>query len=472
MATKMISSAPQSRNAGDPGNRLLQNLKDYTGRSSLLFWQRQAIFFGTTVLTAFYFTLANSVMFYLVILVCEFQDYMIARRVARLKNDQKHLIKASLLWVLVNTLLSATAISAYAISVAAQQNTGEYFTPLFFLFAAALFAAMNNHQIVLAIGLRLGIYGATFLFIVLKDIWKDVPPISSDLWLQFFTVIFVMYFLIDCSIVFLKLYRKNLAQLDTLKMEHERTKAAYVIKSQFVSTVSHELRTPLTSIKGSIDLINSGALGPVPREMERMLEMAGKNGERLSRLIDDVLDLQKIESGEMRFRHEPIDVQETVMEAVSANQGLAEKHNVKVEMVSCDVELLWIMADEHRLVQVISNMISNAAKFSSNGGQVRVGCSSHGGRVRIYVEDEGIGIPQGSKNTVFDRFSQIDSSDERHFGGSGLGMNISKEIVESFGGTIDYESELGTGTTFFVEFPACDHGGIQTGFELMNSSAA
>ncbi len=462
----------QSLNAGESGDRVLQNLKDYTSACFALFWQRQAIFFGTTVLTAFYFDLANAVMFYLVLLVCELQDYMIARRVAGLKDDQQRLIKSSLLWVIVNTTLSAIAISAYAISVASQQNTGEHFTPLFFLFAAALFAAMNNHQIVIAIALRLVIYGATFIFIVLKDIWRDAPPLSSDLWLQFFTVIFVMYFLIDCSIVFLKLYRKNLSQLEKLRMEHERTKAAYIIKSRFISTVSHELRTPLTSIKGSLDLINSGALGPVPKKIERMLEMAGKNGERLSRLINDVLDLQKIESGEMIFRHEPIEVQEIVLEVVSANQGLGEKHNVKIEMASFDEEPLWITADEHRLVQVITNMISNAAKFSATDGRVRVGCYNNGGRVRIFVKDEGIGIPRDSKDIVFDRFSQIDSSDERHFGGSGLGMNISKEIVESFGGTIDYESELGAGSTFFVEFPACDPGDAHAGFGLKSSSAA
>lgn len=454
MRFALFSSSPE-----DPGSaerRLLQNLKDYTSIAFALLWQRQAIFLAATILTAFFFNPINALVFYVVILGCEVQDLAIARKVARLTEGQSRAIRMSLLWIMVNTALSASAISLYVISVALKQNHGEHFTPLFFLFAAALFAAMNNHQILQAIVLRLSIYGVTFLFIVSRDLWVERPPLSSELWLQFFTVIFVMYFLIDCSIVFLKLYRKNLAHLDKLKDEHEKTKAAYIVKSQFVSTVSHELRTPLTSIKGSLDLINSGALGPIPTQMQSLIKMASQNGQRLSNLINDVLDLQKIEAGEMRFRDEIINVQAFLKDAVSTNQGLADRHKVIIEEDIADEEPLHIMGDEARLMQVIANMISNAAKFSSEGGRVLVGCAKSGTRVRIYVKDDGIGIPEGSRDEVFGRFSQIDSSDERHVGGTGLGMNISKEIIERMQGRIDYESEFGVGSTFFVDLPLLD----------------
>ncbi len=444
--------------AGDttkvPDGRLLQNLRDYTWAAFALLWQRQAIYLATTLLTGFYFDPINATIFYCTIVFCELQDIIIARRVRRLQVNQKRAIQSSLVWILLNTILSSAAICLYAISVAFKQETGGHFTPLFFLFAAALFAAMNNHQLVLALGIRLAMYGLSFLVIVFTDIWIARPGLGSELWLHFFTVIFVMYFLIDCSIVFLRLYRKNLAQLEALRQEHERTKAAYIVKSQFISTVSHELRTPLTSIKGSLDLLNSGAMGEIPENMQSLLKMAGKNSKRLSNLIDDVLDLQKIEAGEMNYRKDVLNVQALVNEAVNSNVGYATAHNVTlVEECPEDTPLL-IEGDETRLMQVMANMISNAAKFSKEDGIVTVGCKSNGDKVRIYVKDTGCGIPDGAENKVFGRFTQLDSSDQRRAAGSGLGMNISKEIVEHHNGIIDYVSEIGRGTTFFTEFLA------------------
>jgi len=441
---------------GLASEQLLQNLKDYTSVSFALLWQRQAIFFGATVLTAFYFDPINALIFYCVILFGEIQDINIARRVARLNPSQRDEIMKSLIWVLQNTLLTSGAICVYAVSVAFKQETGGHFTPLFFLFAAALFAAMNNHQLLMALVVRLVMYGLSFLVIVFSDIIIARPPLSSDIWLQFFTTIFVMYFLIDCSIVFLRLYRRNLDQIEALKEEHKHTKAAYVAKSQFVSTVSHELRTPLTSIKGSLDLLNSGAMGEIPENMVGLLDMAGRNSVRLSQLIDDLLDLQKIEAGELKYRIRTIDVAEFVADAVRSNAGYANIGKVEI-ILDCEQSTpLLIEADEARLMQVMANMISNAVKFSDEGGVVRVGCRRLGQTARIFVEDSGPGIPDGMKQRVFDRFSQLDSSDQRRAMGSGLGMNISKEIVEHLGGTIDYVSRVGTGTTFFTDFPVLE----------------
>ncbi|WP_420584948.1 sensor histidine kinase [Ruegeria sp.] len=445
--------AQPDRPKGEPENRLLQNIKDYTAMSFALLWQRQAIFLATTILTGFFFDPINALLFYGIILVCEVQDLLLAKRVPRLKPEQHKAIAMMVAWILLNTILSATAICLYAVSVAFKQPTGGHFTPLFFLFAAALFAAMNNHQFVWAMAVRLAMYGVSFMVIVVKDIWVERPELSSDLWLQFFTVIFVMYFLIDCSLVYLRLYRRNLEQLEKLREEHERTKAAYIAKSQFISTVSHELRTPLTSIKGSLDLINSGALGPVPESMQNLVELAGKNSERLASLINDVLDIQKMEAGEMNYREGIIDVHELVREAISCNLGYVSAHNVEIAEDIRGSGKVYIKGDATRLSQVLANMISNAAKFSFDGGEVTVGCEEAGSQVRIFVKDEGVGIPKGSRAKVFDRFSQIDSSDERHVGGTGLGMNISKEIVEHFGGKIDYKSKLGEGTEFFIELP-------------------
>ena len=426
--------------------------------SFALLWQRQAIFLATTILTAFFFEPINALLFYGTILICEVQDLMLAKRVPRLKPDQHKAIAMMVAWILLNTILSSAAICLYAVSVAFKQSTGGHFTPLFFLFAAALFAAMNNHQFVWAMAVRLTMYGVSFMVIVVTDIWIEQPELSSELWLHFFTVIFVMYFLIDCSLVFLKLYRRNLEQLEKLKEEHERTKAAYIAKTQFISTVSHELRTPLTSIKGSLDLINTGALGEVPESMQSLVHLAGKNSERLASLINDILDIQKMEAGEMNYREATVDVRALVQEAISSNLGYVSAHNVEIVEDIKDDSDVFIKGDASRLLQVLANMISNAAKFSFDGGQITVGYEKSGGVVRIFVKDQGIGIPKGSREKVFDRFSQIDSSDERHAGGTGLGMNISREIVEHFGGTIDYQSKLGKGTEFFIELPVLEGG--------------
>ncbi|MBL4767594.1 MAG: HAMP domain-containing histidine kinase [Rhodobacteraceae bacterium] len=435
---------------------LLRSLKDYTSLTVTLIWQRQIIFLAATLLTAFYFNPILASIFYGTIMFTEALDIMLARRVKKLNQNDKAGISSSLYWVIANTALSSGNICLYAITVALQQQGGGHFTSLFFLFAAALFAAMNNHQIVIVLVLRLVIYGVSFLVIVLKDVWVMRPPLSSELWLHVFTVVFVMYFIIDCSFIFLKLYRKNLKQIEDLRQEHELAKSAYLAKSQFVSTVSHELRTPLTSIKGSLDLINSGALGEIPEKMQRLIQLAGSNSERLSNLIDDLLDIQKIEAGEMSYRQDVLSVQDLIGEAIDSSLGYASAHDVAIVKESANCDPLFIKGDEARLMQVMLNMISNAIKFSREHGVVTVGCEHTADKVRIFVVDTGIGIPASSKDKVFGRFTQVDSSDQRHVGGTGLGMSISKEIVENLDGIIDYVSEPGKGTRFFIEFDACE----------------
>jgi len=434
--------------------RLERQIKDYCEITRKLILQRQAIFFAATALTAFYFDPVKSFACYGAVLFTEVIDRRLYQ-LSRMWTDRDPLLGRRIFYgILMNTVLSALAICLFVITVAHQQDGGGHFTPLFFLFAAALFAAMNNHQVLPALILRLSIYAAAFLYISAMDIWRFSAPIDSEHWLHFFTVIFVLYFIIDCSFVFLQMYRKNLKQLEELTREHERTKAALQIKSQFVSTVSHELRTPLTSIKGSLDILNSGALGEVPEQMQSIVGIAAKNSDRLANLINDILDLQKIEAGEMVIRFEPLNVADFVEEAVEASQGYAESLGLSLTANVQDDEIM-ISGDDRRLMQVMSNMISNALKFSHPGGRVSVDYVRIGDRVRIMVNDQGVGIPANSRDKVFDRFSQIDGSDQRKVGGTGLGMNISKQIIEQHNGIIDYVSEVDRGTTFFIELDVC-----------------
>ncbi|MEO8242398.1 MAG: HAMP domain-containing sensor histidine kinase [bacterium] len=461
---RIESSAPRSDLAASVVRRLIsflsgwydpvhldQRLKDYVDVSKKLIFQRQAIFFAATLLGVFYFNPYMAITCYSGVLFTEVMDYVLAARIERWNGAGEKKAMLYLAWVIANTAMSAGAISLFVIMTAIQQHSGGHFTPLFFLFAASLFATMNNHQIIPALIVRLSMYATSFLYIALMDVVPEFPPLSAQPWLQFFTTVFVLYFILDCAVVFHRLYKKILKQLDDLREEHEKTLQAYEVKSKFLSTVSHELRTPLTSIKASVDLINSGALGPVPESMVSILRVAAKNNVRLADLINDLLDIQKFEAGELAFEFSPMSLNELVHEATEANKAYADQLGITIETHLPDADLL-IDGDKSRLMQVMANLISNALKFSQMEKRISISVKRVGDRARILVEDFGVGIAEGAKDLVFGRFTQIDSSDQRRVGGTGLGMHISKQIVERHNGVIDYVSQHGRGTTFFVDF--------------------
>jgi PAS domain S-box-containing protein len=225
------------------------------------------------------------------------------------------------------------------------------------------------------------------------------------------------------------------------------------MKTEFVATVSHELRTPLTSIGGSLGLLAGGAAGALPGPAARLVEIAANNCERLVRLINDILDVEKIESGEMRLNILPITLQPFLAQVVDANIGFAQKHEVRLGLGTVDASAA-IMADSDALTQVFTNLISNAVKFSPPGSVVRLDVSSLDRRHRISVWDRGNGIPEEFRGRIFGKFAQADSTDTRRIGGTGLGLNIVKGIVTRLGGTVDFESRAGGGTVFHVDIPA------------------
>ncbi len=223
-------------------------------------------------------------------------------------------------------------------------------------------------------------------------------------------------------------------------------------KAEFISTVSHELRTPLTSIKGSLGLIKSGTAGEMPKKLTSMLDIAYNNSDRLVLLINDILDMEKIEAGKMDFHLKPVAVQTLLDEAMEANKGYGDEHKVTF-VRSGDDEQILIEGDKDRLMQVLSNLMSNAAKFSPDGEQVELIATRKNGTARIAVRDKGPGVPEQFRESIFEKFSQADSSDTRKVGGTGLGLSITKAIVEQHGGIIGLDSETSKGTTFFFDLP-------------------
>ncbi|MDA1099900.1 MAG: response regulator [Proteobacteria bacterium] len=239
-------------------------------------------------------------------------------------------------------------------------------------------------------------------------------------------------------------------------------KQAEIVKNEFISTVSHELRTPLTSIKGSLGLIQSGVIGETPDDVKAMLDIAYKNCDRLVRLINDILDIEKFEAGKMDVQLMPLDLGLLLQHAIDANKGYGEEQGVRF-CLSAGIPDAKAMGDHDRLMQVLANLLSNAAKFSPEGTLVELSLTQHERYFRISVADQGPGIPEDFRDKIFGKFSQADSSDTRQLGGTGLGLNITKTIVEQHGGTIGFETEVGEGTTFYFDLPALrDHPVVQT----------
>lgn len=238
----------------------------------------------------------------------------------------------------------------------------------------------------------------------------------------------------------------------SLREAKERAEEASRLQSEFLALVSHELRTPLTSIRGMLDMVHAGQFGDLPPASARPIAVARRNTHRLAALIDDLLDLQKLESCKLEISQEEVDLREVVRTCVEDLEGFGVRNGVALRL-DCGSAPCILRTDVERLGQVITNVCSNAIKFSPDDGEVEVAVACLDDFVQICVSDSGEGIPAGSESKVFGRFSQIDGTTTRKHQGSGLGMNIARLIMEQLGGRIYYESEPNVGTTFFIELP-------------------
>ena len=240
-------------------------------------------------------------------------------------------------------------------------------------------------------------------------------------------------------------------RLELLKAR-DSAEAGSRAKNEFVSVVSHELRTPLTALTGSLGLLANEVAGELSSKSRELVDIATRNAQRLSRLIDDLLDMERMETGALRFSFENIELTRLVEQCVDANAAYGVEFGVSFEVVERAPET-FVRADSDRLSQVMANLLSNAAKFSPRNSRVTIGSARRGDLVRVWVRDQGPGVPEEFKNVIFDRFTQADTTTSRDTGGAGLGLNISKSIVENHGGTIGFSGDGSDGTLFYFDLP-------------------
>ncbi|MEH1776576.1 MAG: ATP-binding protein [Nostoc sp.] len=236
------------------------------------------------------------------------------------------------------------------------------------------------------------------------------------------------------------------------------------LENEFISLVSHELRTPLTSTMGALDLLGSGQLGTLNQQGQKVLSIATTNTERLIRLVNDILDLERMKSGKIFTRKAKCNAADLLITATEAMQAMADKLQVGLIINPVSVEL-W--ADSDRLLQTLTNLLSNAIKFSEPGDSVWISAilseskgveseenqPSSSNHLLITIQDEGRGIPEDKLQIIFERFQQVDASDSRNKGGTGLGLAICRDIIQQHDGKIWVQSILGKGSTFYVLLP-------------------
>jgi signal transduction histidine kinase len=243
--------------------------------------------------------------------------------------------------------------------------------------------------------------------------------------------------------------RGEIVGLVEIARDITETKRQEQIKNEFIATVSHELRTPLTAIMAAVGCLVAGVAGALPERATRMLRIAHGNCQRLSRIVNDILDIEKIESGKMVYHQAAVDVGALVAEAIEGIGGYAEQYRVRVRLEQ-PAQHFVVLADPARLTQVLANLLSNAIKFSPAEAEVAVAVEDANDNVRISVRDHGPGIPPDYKERIFEKFVQVDAADNRQSTGTGLGLSIARQIVGRLGGEIAFEAAAGGGTIFRV----------------------
>ncbi|MGM0482604.1 MAG: sensor histidine kinase [Patescibacteria group bacterium] len=314
------------------------------------------------------------------------------------------------------------------------------------------------------------LYVATVVVIFVPDFDHDI--IRFALLSSLFVISFLFQFYILETQVINERRRKE--QLKALLSEQDRTARMLIrrdralsqlnehlreideLKSEFVSVAAHQMRTPLSGIKWSLDMLAREQAGPVNPKQKRMLLKGYESNERMILLVNNLLNTDRIESGRTELQMRKVNLKDVVNNLIYYIKPQAKSKGVDVN-ISSDADIPHIEADPEKIRDAVQNILENAVKYTEEGGVINIDVHSEKGRVILSISDDGIGIPEGSKKDIFSKFHRGENAVKMRTEGSGLGLFVSKEIVERHDGTIWFESEEGKGTTFYVSIPVADN---------------
>ena len=428
-------------------------LQEFVEGGIKLIWRRVAMYVGASVLVGVYYSSPIAFVCFVLLIATELVDLLFVRMFLRARKPLGLRAASYYKMFFVSSALSTASVSGYALIVALQQGPGDHFMPMIFLLAAALFAAMNNHQFKGILYFRLFLYGVTFLAIPAIDIAILRPSIFSTYWLQMIVAIFILYFVVDTSLIFLRLYQERLHRLEELANENRRANSLLKEKNNLISVVSHELKTPLTTISGILSILAPKLKTANVSGLDGIVLRAQENARRLHEIVNDMLDLRAIERGDFALIPEVFDLRKLVAPIVERKNAFEAQDRYHLTTIGTCDELI-VHADRSRLARIIENLISNAGKFSPSEADVLVEIDcSHPAHVVVSVSDQGSGLSEEQQSRVFMRFSQVSSEHNRSSEGIGLGLNLAKSIIHLHGGDISVTSKLGSGSTFRLTLP-------------------
>ena len=263
---------------------------------------------------------------------------------------------------------------------------------------------------------------------------------------------FRLNLLLQYGLIFLVISIASILVLLRLHREEQHRKIAERSKDDFLSVVSHELRTPLTSIRGALGLLSAGEAGTLPEKSREMIAIAETNSEQLLSIVNDLLDFRQLETGKIQFNFSPHSIDEVVTETIQSIQNYAEPFGVSFNYKNLAGDLT-LNIDKSRIKQVMFNLLSNAIKYGREKDTIQITVQQIDTVARITVTDHGPGIPDSFHNKLFERFTQLDTTNTRKIRGTGLGLSIVKAIIEGHHGHVDFVSSKNTGTSFYFELP-------------------
>ena len=250
-------------------------------------------------------------------------------------------------------------------------------------------------------------------------------------------------------------FEKNLIEMNKkLEITNKKLKELDELKDNFLSMVSHELWSPLTTVQGYVTFVKDGKGGPITAKQKELLEIADDEIDSLSHLIGELVDISRIEAGKFEVKLGCVDIVNVQVRVIDSLKQAAEKKNISLKN-EIPPRLPYVLADKKRITQVLTNLLGNAIKFTPEGRAVSISARENGEAVEFSITDNGIGIPENSMEKIFDKFYQVDSTNERQYNGCGLGLAITKNIIELHRGRIWVESKVGEGSKFFFELQKC-----------------